>query len=799
MRDDDEDASPASAKDSRRSRTLRQQLTASPMSWGRSGKRSDGGSEYDSPASPPGPPEGDDDSAVSCSTPVALACKGGGGRVVDPADPDVLYFGDELRLWAVSEYAVARQARDGSSNNADLGGYVGVYFKGRKRRARTGAGRGRDAPDFKGSELGRFPLARTGQQPLACVPPVGDDAPGDFVEAAFRVVDPRGLKAESHAVKIGDEVLLVDRDNHAWNTSTSGVVGYLAPRLRGERGETRVKFSRDISQFLRGSAALDESAKPPPQRPPVRYGDSLWLVTCPPSAGDASHPGGGRRRRKEHVLTNFKKDTSALLGGYLTIDPRGFPLQFSLERPPPALESVVVGSDHHYRVGWGQTVPFSRASTVSLSLSSGASAACDLHELEGDRKWLPLRAPPRALKHRASSPSLANARGPPTGAVLLEVRDRRVEAADDDGDAPPPGAARRRAPPPPAMEPYEPLAAVRRALRPRREAATAAERGAVEELRRVVAGDASHGRWLEDGELLRFVRARKTPSSGDLFREAADWRRQRRNKDGAYAESAQGSFGGDEQAWVDGAAAPPDWFMTENLPFELFGADANGIPVTYIGLGRMDLSGICREVGIERLEQKMIMQNDMFIDMAREKTLALTRRAGEPTVTHGGVFVIDCDGLGRRRLAEVRIFRHVSAALKVLHRAAAEDVHRPRARIFSMVWKLIKPMLDARIISKINIIGVHDSLQPVIDELGPANLPSIFGGGTYDLKIQLSDKLRPRRRLRRVQGEARAVSGVAPRARCPRRRAARALRWRRVEIDNELTPAGRLIMNLKEI
>jgi len=276
MRDDDEDASPASAKDSRRSRTLRQQLTASPMSWGRSGKRSDGGSEYDSPASPPGPPEGDDDSAVSCSTPVALACKGGGGRVVDPADPDVLYFGDELRLWAVSEYAVARQARDGSSNNADLGGYVGVYFKGRKRRARTGAGRGRDAPTFKGSELGRFPLvladfwtsdhrsersrradalfgtrargtrtskpnrpvpaqARTGQQPLACVPPVGDDAPGDFVEAAFRVVDPRGLKAESHAVKIGDEVLLVDRDDRGGTRARTSRLQRLLSRPRSAR------------------------------------------------------------------------------------------------------------------------------------------------------------------------------------------------------------------------------------------------------------------------------------------------------------------------------------------------------------------------------------------------------------------------------------------------------------------------------------------------------------------------------------------------------------------------------------
>ena len=34
----------------------------------------------------------------------------------------------------------------------------GTYFKGRKRRARTGAGKARDAPDFKGSELGRFPL-----------------------------------------------------------------------------------------------------------------------------------------------------------------------------------------------------------------------------------------------------------------------------------------------------------------------------------------------------------------------------------------------------------------------------------------------------------------------------------------------------------------------------------------------------------------------------------------------------------------------------------------------------------------
>ena len=70
----------------------------------------------------------------------------------------------------------------------------------------------------------------------------------------------------------------------------------------------------------------------------VRYGDALWLVTCPAAPSDPTHPGGGRRRTREHVLTNFKKDSSSLLGGYLTIDPRGYPLQLTVERPPPEID-----------------------------------------------------------------------------------------------------------------------------------------------------------------------------------------------------------------------------------------------------------------------------------------------------------------------------------------------------------------------------------------------------------------------------------------------------------------------------
>ena len=33
----------------------------------------------------------------------------------------------------------------------------------------------------------------------------------------------------------------------------------------------------------------------------------------------------------------------------------------------------------------------------------------------------------------------------------------------------------------------------------------------------------------------------------------------------------------------------------------------------------MDLTGVAREIGIERLEQKMVMQNDNFIDLARRR------------------------------------------------------------------------------------------------------------------------------------------------------------------------------------
>lgn len=90
----------------------------------------------------------------------------------------------------------------------------------------------------------------------------------------------------------------MDRDSHVWNTNIAGVRGYLAPRLRGERGETRVKFADDVSAFWRNGDGLGApSPTSGSTTPHVRYGDALWLVTCPASRGDPTDPGGGRPAR----------------------------------------------------------------------------------------------------------------------------------------------------------------------------------------------------------------------------------------------------------------------------------------------------------------------------------------------------------------------------------------------------------------------------------------------------------------------------------------------------------------------
>ena len=105
-------------------------------------------------------------------------------------------------------------------------------------------------------------------------------------------------------------------------------------------------------------------------------------------------------------------------------------------------------------------------------------------------------------------------------------------------------------------------------------------------------------------------------------------------------------------------------WMGTVLPFELFGTCRSGVPITFVGLGRMDLTGIQREIGLDRLEQKMVMQNDAFIDLARREGL---RRSSpeECVVAHGGV-------------------RCINQPVSRVHEPASP---RHRAGVASMAWR----------------------------------------------------------------------------------------------------------------
>ena len=138
------------------------------------------------------------------------------------------------------------------------------------------------------------------------------------------------------------------------------------------------------------------------------------MVSCVVNSKDASHPGGGRAQKREHVLTNYKKETSGLLGGYLTIDARGFALQFTVARTPPAVDVATLGRASHYRLPWQQAAPFQCLDTDQLlvRLSSGAECSvsvADMLNASEQRLWLGATAPHANCAAR----KLTNADRPP--------------------------------------------------------------------------------------------------------------------------------------------------------------------------------------------------------------------------------------------------------------------------------------------------------------------------------------------------------------------------------------------------
>lgn len=281
----------------------------------------------------------------------------------------------------------------------------------------------------------------------------------------------------------------------------------------------------------------------------------------------------------------------------------------------------------------------------------------------------------------------------------------------------------------------------------------------VKELRqKVVSNEHVNGipggaRWFEFAELLRYMRARNSvEESAKLFCDAMAWRCEHAS---LWKEdiSSTGSFGAQHQAFLqkkgsEGADAPPMWwlFLEGKLPISLYGADRRGVPIAYNAIGHCDLQGCVREVGFDNLMRYAIMLNDYFLDAARAATLHL--KSSNPqvecqSVVLDGVIILDLDGLSFRHIAEVKLFNKVGVIMKILHPERQRRCFLVRVpRIFSVIWKAVSPLVDARTHTKLTIIGAGESLQPLIDELGPENVP-IFLGGKNEILPSPEPKLLP--------------------------------------------------------
>ena len=72
-------------------------------------------------------------------------------------------------------------------------------------------------------------------------------------------------------------------------------------------------------------------------------------------------------------MTNYKKD-SRVLGGYAVADSCGHALTFTVCRPPPIIERLVVGSDTYSNQPFGQSTEF----TVTYRTRSARALVIDL-------------------------------------------------------------------------------------------------------------------------------------------------------------------------------------------------------------------------------------------------------------------------------------------------------------------------------------------------------------------------------------------------------------------------------------
>merc|ERR1712224_276241 len=157
-----------------------------------------------------------------------------------------------------------------------------------------------------------------------------------------------------------------------------------------------------------------------------------------------------------------------------------------------------------------------------------------------------------------------------------------------------------------------------------------------------------------------------------------------------------GSFGTEHAAALASGRDAPlyDWwsFLRAHMPLDVYGADRDGLPVSYFALGRADLQGLAREVGIEAMQKYCVYQNDFFFDAAREAS----RANGKMHL--GGIVIIDMEGLTIFDIrSKVQICSAMAEVTRHLHPERQRCSFIVRAsRSFSFLWSIASTILDQR-------------------------------------------------------------------------------------------------------
>ncbi|GMI03585.1 hypothetical protein TrVE_jg12052 [Triparma verrucosa] len=283
------------------------------------------------------------------------------------------------------------------------GGYAGYYFRSRK-----GA---------KGEEG----LIMTGKETqLAILSPAGPEKENLYHESHFNILDPNGIKQDGDVVRYGEEFVLADDNGMSWNHTSGGITNYLGFKRIGQTGELCMSFKQTegISSHVgeastptkMGGASPKKSSSPPRHSvrkqinsgsPPVRfYKDKVELIVTRSSRVN---------KKIGNPISNFKRGTSRVLGGYLTCEKVGFPLTFAIHRAPPTILTVTtftytneMSMHSFHNTQWGEELELSvpldmklvlTQPVISITLSNGQYIMLSQEEVlkkAGESFWVDL-------------------------------------------------------------------------------------------------------------------------------------------------------------------------------------------------------------------------------------------------------------------------------------------------------------------------------------------------------------------------------------------------------------------------